>query len=412
MSTVMAEGSGEPGRSASLENELSCPICMCLYKSPVILSCGHSFCKQCIQKVLNTQQQSGAPYSCPMCKIQLGPILELQKNYQLCSIVETFLATNSKGQQEDGSKEAHLNKHNAKASQQDHILVEVGTGSMADERRCQEHGKLLECYCQDDGLYICVLCSIAGKHKGHNIITVKEAHGQQLDELSNKVTWLQECEKKLATALEGLQKSEQQVKTNTELVTSQLAKLFDEMKRQISEKMVKIVCDIKSSEEKQLATISEVKEKMKKRRNEAVQHLQSLQQMREQQDVFRFFKEFKLVKDRTSGQDFSVSTISAAVVQMDQARIDSYRHVAQDFLSRLDVLMQQLQRELDNQIHQNSKAASNPSKPSIHINPRQSASGFYFASSAGPQICPSAFSTGLGQQSGSFGTGLFSSQWR
>lgn len=207
----MAEGSGEPGRSASLENELSCPICMCLYKNPVILSCGHSFCKQCIQKVLNTQQQSGAAYSCPMCKIQLGPILELQKNYQLCSIVETFLATNSKGQQEDGSEEvkkatipcdfcldesqtavktclkcdvslcqAHLSKHNAKASQQDHILVEVGTGGMADERRCQEHGKLLECYCQDDGAYICVLCSIAGKHKGHDIITVKEAHGQQL----------------------------------------------------------------------------------------------------------------------------------------------------------------------------------------------------------------------------------------
>ncbi|KFQ37333.1 E3 ubiquitin/ISG15 ligase TRIM25, partial [Mesitornis unicolor] len=146
-----------------------------------------------------------APYSCPMCKLQLGPILELQKNFQLCSIVEAFLATASKGQQSKGTKEekevvpcdfcldssqpavktclicdaslcqAHLNKHNAKASQQDHVLVEVDAGSSAEERRCLEHGRLLECYCQDEAQYICVLCSITGCHKGHNVVTLKEA---------------------------------------------------------------------------------------------------------------------------------------------------------------------------------------------------------------------------------------------
>ncbi|KGL90886.1 E3 ubiquitin/ISG15 ligase TRIM25, partial [Charadrius vociferus] len=146
-----------------------------------------------------------APYSCPMCKLQLGPILELQKNFQLCSIVEVFLATSSKQQQSKGSAErkkeavpcdfcldwpqpavktclicdasfcqAHLNKHNAKASQQDHILVEVGAGSAVEDRRCPEHGRLLECYCQDEGQYVCMLCSVAGCHKGHSIVTLKE----------------------------------------------------------------------------------------------------------------------------------------------------------------------------------------------------------------------------------------------
>ncbi|KFP85145.1 Tripartite motif-containing protein 29, partial [Apaloderma vittatum] len=145
-------------------------------------------------------------YCCPMCKLQLGPILELQKNFQLCSIVEAFQATASQGQQGKGSAEekkevvpcdfcldlsqpavktclvcdaslcqAHLNKHNAKASQQDHVLVEVGAGGAVEERRCREHGRVLECYCQDEGKCICTLCSIAGSHKGHNVITLKEA---------------------------------------------------------------------------------------------------------------------------------------------------------------------------------------------------------------------------------------------
>ncbi|KFP04679.1 Tripartite motif-containing protein 29, partial [Calypte anna] len=143
-----------------------------------------------------------APYSCDMCKLHLGPILELQKNFRLCSIVEAFQANTCEEQEDKGSAEekeavlcdfclglplpavktclicdaslcqSHLDKHNAKAS---HVLVEVGT-AMSEERRCLEHGRLLESFCQDEEQQnVCVLCSIAGCHKCHTIITMKEA---------------------------------------------------------------------------------------------------------------------------------------------------------------------------------------------------------------------------------------------
>ncbi|XP_076206345.1 E3 ubiquitin/ISG15 ligase TRIM25-like isoform X1 [Aptenodytes patagonicus] len=384
----MAKAREEFGGGASLEDELSCPICLCLYRNPVSLSCGHSFCKQCVQKALGAQQQSKAPYSCPMCKLQLGPILELQKNFQLCSIVEAFLATTSKGQQGKGSAEekkelvpcdfcldwsqpavktclicdaslcqAHLNKHNSKASQRDHILVEVGAGSVAEERRCLEHGRLLECYCQDEGQYICMLCSIAGCHKGHSIITLKEAHDKQLGELSNIVGWLQERKSALVTALEELQKSENQLKTNTKTVTSQLQKLFEEMKTEMIQKEKKILTDIRSNEKKQLADITKVKKEMEQRRDEAAQHLQSLQKMREQTDIFIFFKEFKLAMDRIASQNFSSRSMDVVVVQMDQARINHCRHLMWDFMSHQDSLLQGVHSELTNQIKWNSGAS-------------------------------------------------------
>uniref|UniRef100_A0A8C9FLV2 RING-type domain-containing protein n=1 Tax=Pavo cristatus TaxID=9049 RepID=A0A8C9FLV2_PAVCR len=69
-----------------LEDELSCSICLSLYRNPVSLCCGHSFCKQCVQKALGVQQQAKASYSCPLCRVELGPILELQNNFHLSSV--------------------------------------------------------------------------------------------------------------------------------------------------------------------------------------------------------------------------------------------------------------------------------------------------------------------------------------
>jgi len=47
----------------SLEDELSCPVCTDLFREPVLLSCGHSFCRQCI----NDHWSSSRSRTCPVC---------------------------------------------------------------------------------------------------------------------------------------------------------------------------------------------------------------------------------------------------------------------------------------------------------------------------------------------------------
>ncbi|XP_065590599.1 E3 ubiquitin/ISG15 ligase TRIM25-like [Cyrtonyx montezumae] len=374
----MAKAKGGFTGSSSLEDELSCSICLSLYRNPVAFSCGHSFCKQCAQQVLRAQKQANAPYSCPVCRVELGPILELHKNFHLCSIVEVYLSHNEK--QDEGVAveedavpcdlcldkpqaavkmclvcdaslcQAHLDKHSARASQRDHILVEVGKSGSTEERRCQEHGRVLEYFCQNEGLFICVLCSITGSHKGHEILTLKEAHDKNMDDLSRTVDRLQGYKSDISTTLEELQRNKDRIKTNTKTVTSQLQKLFGEIKAQINKKEKKILSDIQSTEKSQLAEFAKLKRELEKKREEIAQHLQSLQKIRQQSNTFCLVKEFKQVLDRTSSHKFGIRKMDMKVVQLNQGNINSFQTWLLDSSSLLDKQLQAVHRLLTNQI--------------------------------------------------------------
>ncbi|XP_039415700.1 E3 ubiquitin-protein ligase Midline-1-like isoform X5 [Corvus cornix cornix] len=368
------------GGAGSLEAELTCPICLGLYRDPVSLNCGHSFCRQCIKNMLGAQQHSQGPYTCPMCRIHLGPTVELQNNFQLGNIVEAFQASASKRQEDEGSEkgktrvvpceycldgfqeavktcvvcnvslcQAHLSKHNAKASQQEHILVEVGAGE-AEERRCPEHGKLLECYCQEEEKCICVLCSIAGAHKGHEVITMKEERDKQLVKLPGTMTELQDSKSDLDTALEELQKCENQIKTNTKAVTSQLEAQLKDMRTQLVQKEKKILRCIKTIEENQLADIAKARKKMEQKRDQAEQNLQALQKIKEQPDIFLFLKELKLVTDRIASLDLDTERVDVEEVQLDQSMITQCQTLREKLMLQLDSLLQDVCVKLANQM--------------------------------------------------------------
>lgn len=51
-----------------VEFNLDCSLCLCVFKEPVIIGCGHSFCRDCITGWIRATPVYQHSFSCPMCR--------------------------------------------------------------------------------------------------------------------------------------------------------------------------------------------------------------------------------------------------------------------------------------------------------------------------------------------------------
>ncbi|XP_018423242.1 PREDICTED: probable E3 ubiquitin-protein ligase TRIM8 [Nanorana parkeri] len=209
--------------SANLRAELECSVCLNIYTDPVTLKCGHNFCRGCIGHVLDTQERSGG-YSCPECKQRFGKRPASQRNLKLRNIVENFLSAQPDREEsgvlctycfhtpvpavksclmyEASLCDNHLRVH-SKAPE--HVLCDLTTS--LENMKCSVHKKILEYYCTEDSVCICVSCRLDGEHQGHQVETLDEASEMKKKKLTNVI-------QKLTTKREETEKRVQSLEDN------------------------------------------------------------------------------------------------------------------------------------------------------------------------------------------------------
>ena len=74
---------------------MQCPLCLETYANPKYLICHHSFCKTCIDKTLQFNDDGSALIACPQCKEETSiggekTTNDLRANFQIRGIIDAY----------------------------------------------------------------------------------------------------------------------------------------------------------------------------------------------------------------------------------------------------------------------------------------------------------------------------------
>lgn len=148
----------------SLEEEVTCSICLDYLRDPVTIDCGHVFCRSCTADI---RPVSGGRPACPLCKKPFKKE-NIRPVWQLASLVENIERLKVDGSRQPGE-----------AAQE-----------QADARLCERHREKLHYFCEDDGKLLCVMCRESREHRPHSAVLVEKAAQPHREKILNHLSIL------------------------------------------------------------------------------------------------------------------------------------------------------------------------------------------------------------------------------
>uniref|UniRef100_A0ACB8EH84 Uncharacterized protein n=1 Tax=Sphaerodactylus townsendi TaxID=933632 RepID=A0ACB8EH84_9SAUR len=128
-----------------LQSEVACSLCLEDFKEPVSISCGHNFCRPCIELCWAKAEGN---VLCPQCRETI-PEGTFRPNRVLGNIAELV---------------KRLQSEAATAA-----ATPVGNAI------CARHQEPLKLFCQQDEAPICVICRESRDHQSHKVLPIEEA---------------------------------------------------------------------------------------------------------------------------------------------------------------------------------------------------------------------------------------------
>ncbi|XP_025714293.1 tripartite motif-containing protein 26 [Callorhinus ursinus] len=215
----------------SLEEEVTCSICLDYLRDPVTIDCGHVFCRNCTTDV---RPVSGGRPVCPLCKKPFKKE-NIRPVWQLASLVENIerLKVDKGRQPGDVARE------------------------QPDTRLCERHREKLHYYCEDDGKLLCVMCRESREHRPHTAVLVEKAAQPHREKILNHLSTLRRDRDKIQgfqakgeadilTALKKLQDQRQYIVAEFE----QARQFLQEREQHLLDQLAKLEQELAEGREK------------------------------------------------------------------------------------------------------------------------------------------------------------------
>ncbi|XP_039652389.1 E3 ubiquitin-protein ligase TRIM39-like [Perca fluviatilis] len=197
------------------DEDFYCPVCHNVFRNPVVLSCSHSFCKDCLQSWWTEKPTQ----ECPICKKR--SLYEPPCNLVLKNLCEAFL---------------------------------LERDQRASEALCSLHSEKLKLFCLDHQQPVCVVCLHSETHSNHRIRPIDEAARQHRKELQETLEPLKEKLKVF-----------EQVKVKFDQTAKHMKVQARRTEMQINEQFKKLHQFLEEEEEARMAALWEEEEQKSQR---------------------------------------------------------------------------------------------------------------------------------------------------
>nr|XP_054765815.1 protein PML-like [Lytechinus pictus] len=285
----------------TIAQSLECPVCLTTFTDPKILSCSHTYCKVCLEKLLESRADDQM-IRCPVCRddtqvpnldvsklpasLALRNLIEDVKNQQqICTNCDSEDKPKAVVYCQDCGNYLCITCHNMHSQWKNFVgheiiaMSEISSGkvSIRRYRKCRKHPKEdEECFCSNCKRFTCFRCVVMEHtYQGHQVIesaAYESNHTKTIDELKSKVEKKQSCFQNYIDLIDEEQKC---VDDAMKHCTDDINKAYDEAVRQLTEKREILLGEVKGKTER----VGEALEEMKKSARQRISQLTTITEM-------------------------------------------------------------------------------------------------------------------------------------
>ncbi|XP_053740964.1 E3 ubiquitin-protein ligase TRIM69 [Synchiropus splendidus] len=277
---------GQVAKSSAnrISRDLTCSICLDLFKQPVSLPCDHTFCQGCIEgywtgpRVLG----HGGTSSCPQCR-KMFPGQSYRPNRIVANIVESYCH----GLEESGGG-CRMSESN---------LVEKVPTYVP---RCSRHREELKLYCEEDQELVCLVCGVSQEHRSHTMVCVQEAEQKYRVSLN---TSMDSLKAELNTALQCDREAEEEVKKlkeHTADLKQRIEAQFSDLHQFLYQEEKLLQVKLKTEERRELIRLDEHKALLCVEISRLQRAVHEIEDKLREQDPYSLLRSIKVLLQRPS----------------------------------------------------------------------------------------------------------------
>ncbi|XP_073691428.1 nuclear factor 7, ovary-like [Garra rufa] len=262
------------------EDDFSCPVCQEIFKNPVLLSCSHSVCKECLQQFWRTKKTQ----ECPVCRRRSSKS-EPPINLVLKNLCESFL------------KERNERR------------------SSGSEEICSLHSEKLKLFCLEDKQPVCLVCRDSKQHDNHKFRPISEMVSSYKEELNTALEFLEEKLEHNEEMKGEFEKTVRHMKSQAEHTERQIKQQFEKLHQFLRDEEEATITALREEEEQKKQMMKEKLEEMNRHISALSHTIKDMEEMMKASDVC-FLKEFPVSMERVQISQPDPQTPSGALIDV------------------------------------------------------------------------------------------------